>query len=202
MKQLLIITLIMGILSWTSIFGQNKKTKENKYIDINKPIENPELKKSFSTFIANKNEKNLEVVVRNLIKANFIVLVYTDEMKTTKGNQTGVTIIDTGSKIKYFNIFNSDNKPFLPLFTDWQEVDLWLKTRDSYTNGFIMTSFEVFEWIATDKFYNGVVINPGSIVWTMGKDKLKNFRYRRLERCCYFIFNQSFRFTKNHPFYE
>lgn len=26
--------------------------------------------------------------------------------------------------------------------------------------------------------------------------------YRRLERCCYFVFNQSFRSTKNHPFYE
>lgn len=175
MKQLSIIILVMGLFSWTGLFGQAKQTKESEYIDINKPVENPELKKSFVTFLTDKTEKNLENVINGLKKANFLVLVYTDEMKITTEGQDDKAVIDKGSKIKFINIFDTNNKPFLPIFTDWKEVDLWLKTRDSHTKSFVMTTFEVFEWIANDKFYNGVVINPGSVIWTLSSEKVRNF---------------------------
>lgn len=38
-----------------------------------------------------------------------------------------------------------------------------------------MSTIETFEWVSIDKFYNGVVINPGSINWTMNKEQVTNF---------------------------
>ena len=49
---------------------------------------------------------------------------------------TNSVIAEKGGLIKFLNCFDQDNKPFLPLFTDWQEVNLWLKNRDKNTNGF------------------------------------------------------------------
>ena len=174
MKQLSTIFLIMGLFSLTGLFGQNKKTEEKEKIDLNKPVENPDLKKAFATFNSNKSETNLQLVLSGLKKANFIVLFQADEVKTTK-DQNGNTVIDKGSVIKFINCFDKDNKPFLPLFTDWQEVDLWYKQRDASIQSFIMTTFETFEWVSNDKTYNGVVINPGSTGWTMSKEQVTYF---------------------------
>ncbi len=174
MKQLSTILLIMGLFSLTGLFGQNKKTEEKEKIDLNKPVENPDLKKAFGTFNSNKSETNLQLVLSGLKKANFIVLFQADEVKTTK-DQNGNTVIDKGSVIKFINCFDKDNKPFLPLFTDWQEVDLWYKQRDASIQSFIMTTFETFEWVSNDKTYNGVVINPGSTGWTMSKEQVTYF---------------------------
>ena len=174
MKQLLTILLVMGLFSLTGLFGQNKKTEEKEKIDLNKPVENPDLKNAFVTFSSNKSETNLQLVIGGLKKANFIVLFQADEVKTTK-DKNGNTVIDKGSVLKFINCFDKENKPFLPLFTDWQEVDLWYKQRDASIQSFIMTTFETFEWVSNDKTYNGVVINPGSTGWTMSKEQVTNF---------------------------
>lgn len=174
MKQLSTILLIMGFLSLTGLFGQNKKTEQKENLDLNKPVENPDLKNAFVIFSSNKSETNLQLVIGGLKKANFIVLFQADEMKTTK-DQHGNTVIDKGSVIKFINCFDKENKPFLPLFTDWQEVDLWYKQRDTTIQSFIMTTFETFEWVSNNKIYNGVVINPGSTGWTMSKEQVASF---------------------------
>ena len=173
MKKLTIFLLIMGLLNWTGLFGQKKSESKNK-VDINKPIENPELKKAFEIFHNNKTEENLMTVINGFLKANFLVLAITDEMKTSK-NGTNSVIAEKGGLIKFLNCFDQDNKPFLPLFTDWQEVNLWLKNRDKNTNGFVMNTFEAFEFAKNDATYNGIVINPGSNTWTMSKEQIGDF---------------------------
>ena len=174
MKQLSRIIFIMGIFSINGLFGQMKKSKANEKIDLNKPVENPVLKNAFTKFNLAKSESNLQLIIDELQKTNFIVIFRADELKTTKDTNGNVTI-DKGSIIKFINCFDKENKPFLPLFTDWQEVDLWYKQRDKNIQSFIMTTFETFEWVSNDKFYYGVVINPASTAWTMSKEQVKNF---------------------------
>ena len=173
MKKLTILLLIMGLFNWSGLFGQKKAESDSK-VDINKPIENPELKKAFETFRNEKTEENLMTVINGFLKANFLVLAITDEMETSKSGTNNV-VVEKGGLIKFLNCFDQDDKPFLPLFTDWQEVDLWLKNRDMNTSGFVMNTFEAFEFAKNDTFYNGIVINPGSNAWTMSKEKIGNF---------------------------
>lgn len=164
----------MGLFNFSELFGQNKKTSEKEKIDLNKPIENPDLKNAFSEFSMNKSEQNLQLVIDGLLKANFIVLFQADQLKTIK-DTNGSLVIDKGSEIKFLNCFDNNKMPLLPVFTDWQEVDSWLKQRDNSIQSFIMSTFESFEWIHNDEIYTGIVINPGSTGWTMRKDQIANF---------------------------
>lgn len=111
MKQLTTTILIMGLFCWTGLFGQNKKTKEKQIIDLNKPVENPKLKKAFRVFLSNKSEKNLQLIIKGLLKAKFIVLFQSDEMKTTK-ETNGNIIVEKGSVIKFISCFDKENKLF------------------------------------------------------------------------------------------
>ena len=174
MRKLVILILIMGLLNWTGLFGQTSKPDIKDKVDVNKPIENLDLKNAFGLFNTNKCEDNLNKVIDGLLKANLLVLAVTDEMKTSKDSSNNVTV-QKGSLIKFLNCFDQNGKPFLPVFTDWQEVDLWIKQRDSTVSGFIMSTFEAFEFAKIDQNYNGVVINPGSVGWTMSKEQVKNF---------------------------
>ncbi len=164
----------MGIFNLTGLFGQKNKAEEKEKIDLNKPIENQELQKAFTEFHSNKTEENLQLIISGLIKANFIVLFNTDQLKTSSDNEGNLSI-DKGSIINFLNCFDKENKALLPVFADWQEVDLWLKKRESNINSFIMSTFEAFEWVANSDAHVGIVINPGSTGWTMNKDQVKNF---------------------------
>ena len=95
-------------------------------------------------------------------------------MKISNDNSDNLTI-EKDSLIKFLNCFDENSNPFLPLFTDWLEVDLWLKNRDKNTKGLIMNTFEAFEFAENDDIYNGIVINPASNSWTMSKEQLQNF---------------------------
>jgi hypothetical protein len=156
-------------------FGQNKKSDVKDSVDVNKPIENPDLKKSFELFESNKSENNLKTVLNELVKANFLVLVITDEMKISNNGKDNENFVEKGSSIKFLNCYDQNQKPFLPIFTDWQEADLWLKKRDINISAFIMTTIEAFEFATNSKVSNGVIINPGSIGWEMNKEQLRNF---------------------------
>lgn len=164
----------MGLINWTGLFGQNKKSDIKDKVDVNKPIENPGLKKAFELFHSNNCEDNLTIVIDELQKAHFLVLAAKDEMRTTKDSLDDKVLLEKGSLLKFLNCYDSDSKPFLPVFTDWQEVDLWLKQRDNI-GGFIMSTIEAFEFAGNDKIHHGVVINPGSVGWTMSKEQLNNF---------------------------
>ena len=166
--------MIMGLINWSGLFGQNKKTDIKDKVDVNKPVENPDLKKAFELFRTNRTEDNLKKVIDGLLKANLLVLIVTDEMKTSKDSPNNLTV-EKGSLLKFLNCFDENSKPFLPAFTDWQEVDAWMKKRDNNVGGFIMTTFDIFEFAKRDSSYVGVVINPGSNPWTMKREQVLNF---------------------------
>jgi len=54
----------------------------DKKIDVNKPVENPDLKKAFEKFVLNRTEENYLVLMNEIKDANFLVLIITDEIKT------------------------------------------------------------------------------------------------------------------------
>lgn len=164
----------MGIFNLTGLFGKKNKAGDNEKLDLNKPIENPELNKAFVEFNSNKTEGNLQLVIRGLIKANFIVLFNSEQLKTTTDTE-GSVYIEKGSIINFLNCFDEEKNALLPVFTDWQEVDLWLEKRDNNISSFIMSTFEAFEWVASSNNHVGIVINPGSTGWSMNKEQVKLF---------------------------
>ncbi len=155
------------------IFGEKNKKLESEKFDVNIPVENPELINVMNSFIQDKSENNLSKFINELLKANFLVLSYNDEMEVERDGKN--TVIKQNSKLKFLNCFNEDGEAFLPLFTDWKEVNVWLKEPDKNIGGFVMDTFEAFEFVKLGENYNGVVINPGSKPWTMNNEQINNF---------------------------
>jgi hypothetical protein len=147
--------------------------KKKKPFDITKPIVNPDLKRAIKVFNLNKSEQTLRGFDTALKKASFLVLVNQDQIKTTKGDRPNAEIVEKGSIIKFLKTFDQNNDSFLPIFTDWNEIDLWVKSRDGIA-GWIMTINDVFALVlkSNDK---GLVINPCSDRWAMTKDQIHTF---------------------------
>jgi hypothetical protein len=147
--------------------------KKKKPFDITTPIVNPDLKQAIKVFNLNKSEQTLRGFDIALKKASFLVLINQDQIKTTKGEGANAVIIEKGSIIKFLKTFDQNNDSFLPIFTDWNEIDLWVKSRDGIA-GWIMTINEVFALVlkSNDK---GLVINPCSDRWTMTKEQINTF---------------------------
>src|ERR1700712_2261030 len=100
-------------------------SKKIKHFDVNEPVTNVSLKQAFVLFQKQKTEVNLNLV-SNLIKsADFLVLIYKDGIIATDKGDNKV-IIEKGSKIQFLDTHDQDGKRYLPILTDWNEVDVWL----------------------------------------------------------------------------
>lgn len=140
--------------------------------DINVPIENPELVKAMNTFFVEGNEANLMKVIDSLLPAKFLVLSVNDEMETEQ-TETG-TVIKKDSVLKFLQCVDNNDNVFLPLFTDWTEAGKWVQ-HDKNIGGFVMHTFEAFEFANRDGNYSGILINPGSEPWLMNTEQISNF---------------------------
>jgi SseB protein N-terminal domain len=145
-----------------------------KSIDVNKPITNEALKEAFKTFNSNKKEDTLQTVIDELKKANFLVLVDKNGLNVSKTSESNDSTIEPGSVIAFLKTFDQNNDSFLPLFTDWEEIDLWVESRENIV-GRIMTTKEAFEFVLRNQKDKGLVINPRSDKWTMDKIQIANF---------------------------
>lgn len=148
--------------------------KRKKKIDVNTPIVNPGLKKAINIFNSNKSEKTLQIFSDELRKANFLVLIDTKELKLSNSNGAEKILFEKGSIIKFLRIFDENNEPFLPIFTDWNEIDQWIESRENIA-GWIMSTNDVFNFVLKNKSDKGLVINVCSDKWEMSKEQIAVF---------------------------
>ena len=73
------------------------------------------------------------------------------------------------------NCFDRDGNRYLPVFTDWKEVDLWIEQRGENIAGWVMPTLEVFNFFGKLASYCGVIINPAGVNWAMNKTQITNF---------------------------
>lgn len=149
----------------------NDKASEDQ-IDINKPITNPGLKQAFKAFNEKKNEANLQTVVSEFKRAKLLVLSYKDTIQTTPAEDSKV-VIEPGSVIRFLYTRDEHGQVFLPLFTDWNDVKLWVEINN--IAGFIFSIKEGMAVTLHDKGYSGLVINPCSDRWTMTRAQVEQF---------------------------
>ncbi|MGN6638335.1 MAG: SseB family protein [Mucilaginibacter sp.] len=145
-----------------------------KSVDINKPITNPALKSAFYIFSSNQTENNLKKVVLELSNANFLVLVKHDGFRTTKNPDISNATVNEGRVIKFFKTFDENGNAFIPLFTDWKEIGLWVEVTKDIAS-WVMTTYEAFNFVLKNKVITGLVINPCSDKWTMTKEQVDSF---------------------------
>jgi hypothetical protein len=147
-----------------------KKKKEN---DVNTPVVNPGLKKAFKNFNLNRTEATLKALSDQIKAATYLVLVNTEELNYTETNESGKKALEVGSKINFLKTFDEQGNSFLPVFTDWAEIDLWLTNKENIA-GWMMSAEDVFT-LALKGNYKGLVINLCTDKWQMTKDQINLF---------------------------
>lgn len=115
----------------------------------------------------------MQVLTTELKRANFLVLVETNGLDASKSTESEKVLFKKGSTIKFLNTFDENNNSFIPLFTDWNEIDLWIESRENIV-GWIMSATEAFNFVLKGKNY-GLVINPCSDRWAMNKEQITDF---------------------------
>lgn len=178
-RNLIALTLIVILASCGKHEGKNmgwpfKKKVISKPVvppvDLNKPVENPHLKKAINAFKANRSLKTQDELGKQLNSGNYLVAILADEMKTTPSETEGQATVEKGSLIKFLNCFNEEGECFLPAFTDWEEIRQWT-TQDVST--MVMPSADLWGFALHGDQYAGIVINPAGILWTMSKENIK-----------------------------
>ncbi|HET8572896.1 MAG TPA: SseB family protein [Edaphocola sp.] len=148
--------------------------KRKEQTDINRPVENNELKRAFQRFFADTNAKTMMSVLGLLKTAVFLVLIDISETEFGKNDEGRITSID-GGNVKLLKCLNEECNTYLPLFTDWEEAHLWMPHREKHIVGWIMTAHEAFVLVVKSAGWDGLVVNASSTKWIMNKEQINNF---------------------------
>ena len=131
---------------------------------INVPVTNPSLRFAVNTYLAEArwgvdyaeredNLKNKEnQMISELRKGKFLIPIKSTDVEKTGKNES---ILNNGRTINFALITNSQEKAFVPLFTDWLEFEKSY-SKDEW-NGMIITIKDAFSMAKNNE---GMVINP------------------------------------------
>ncbi len=139
-------------------------------VDLNKPVENPDLLAALKEFEANQSEQFQQELFRQLASANFLVPFFPDEMQTTPGSQPGQMTIEKDSLLKIPACADRDGKDHLPLFTDWAAIQAWV---DKPVSTLVMPASDAWSFVLSQPHYAGAFVNPAGSRLQLSRDLIQ-----------------------------
>ncbi|MCK7576621.1 MAG: SseB family protein [Chromatiales bacterium] len=139
-------------------------------VDLNKPVTNPTLTAALSKLAGNRTPENAASVRRELQKAIFLIPMLADELHTTPVTAEGKSIVLENSKLKIFMLTGKDGKSYLPLFTDWEEIQKW---SNRSVNTLVMPASDAWSFAIANPKYEGIVVNPGGISLPLSRNAVQ-----------------------------
>lgn len=124
-------------------------------IDVNKPVENPELIKAYETMMELKSQESTLEFENQLRNAHFITPIVMEQNLAQVANEKGHLTLKEGANISFACISDQSGSQFYPLFTDWAELYKWQKNPNQQT--LIITLKDYLKMI---EHVQGLVINP------------------------------------------
>ncbi|WP_295352331.1 enhanced serine sensitivity protein SseB [uncultured Succinivibrio sp.] len=149
-------------------------------IDVNKPVENPELSKLLNEYNRTDNEEKrnnlLDYIAQEFaLNSHLLSVIKVDDNTIVEKN--GQKYFKEDSKISFVQFTSDDNQVFFPAFTDWKE----LRKGDRFKNEYIKTlilSFDDYYAMVKDSGA-GVVINPFSHNLVFSNGNLQYMKQRK-----------------------
>jgi len=154
-------------LTWLSLFLISGSTfsiaeTDGPPVDLNKPVENPQLKAAIAKYKEDSTTENWSALEKSLNSAYYLVPIIADTLKTQPTDESGKVVVQKGSIIQ-FMVYEDTNKSYLlPVCTDWDEIALFTKQK---VDTVVMRPSQLWDFVLGDKRqkgYQGVVVNPGS----------------------------------------
>jgi hypothetical protein len=126
-------------------------------VDVNTPVTNPNLVAAMQRLKMDSSNDAKDALLVELNKANYLVAIFSDEMRTSEPDKDGTVTVEKDSIIKVLNTSDGNGNMYLPLFTDWEAIGKYI---DKPVNTLIFPSHDAWHWALNMGEYHGVVINP------------------------------------------
>lgn len=110
--------------------------------------------------------EKLGFLTNDISNAGFKALAYSRRMLVDTDNCDNCCTIDTEDE--GFILFAEGIKKLIPLFTDLNQAVLWYTYSYEHISIVEFKLLDVFEMVPKAPFYDGIIINPGSIKWKIG----------------------------------
>ncbi len=141
-------------------------------VDLDTPVTNPALLAAMNGLGAGTDQRAIDTLIRELNRAVYLVATLFDQANVKQGSPGQMTF-EKGSLIKVLVVTDSNERPLLPLFTDWDAIRKW--TSDPVSS-MVMPANQAWD-LALDQ-YQGIVINPGGPVLQLNRNQLEDLRRR------------------------
>lgn len=140
-------------------------------MDINVPIENPELVSSMKELKNNYTQATERNFFKKLLEAKFLAPVIIDPAPVSKNEKT---TLNKNTSISFIEIIDNEGSNFFPAFTDWEELRKWNQGEDLQTLIFTFKDYkEVILEREDEKSINGFVLNPLGQNVIFGKEQIQ-----------------------------
>jgi len=155
---LVIAALIAAFACKQTSSGEKPNTaKKAPPVDLNKPVENPRLVAALVAFEKNQGDGTRQTLWRELKSAVYLIPVRADKLATTPPDKSGKMTVTEDSPISFFMSPDKAGNPFLPIFTDWQEIAKFTKEPVSTL---VMPADDLWGFVLNQKNFHGAVLNP------------------------------------------
>ena len=132
----------------------------------NTPLINPKLSELFKkrSEIAQDDKETMNACMSQIAEeavtnARFLSVIQVDEKDITTDENGNVTF-NKDAQIHFVLLNGPENKPYFPVFTDWDNLRKWEEYKDADVNTMVLSFDDYYTMVADNE--NGVVINPFS----------------------------------------
>lgn len=152
------------------------------HFDINKPLENPRLKKLFAMRREAAAGEELRPVMEKLLSevvmnARFLSVVHLSQKPMNE--ETGEVALPPETTIGFPMLTTPEGKQFYPAFIDEEELHKWVSLGEEEPQTMLL-SFDEYAYMVLDKNEaEGLVINPFSDNLSLDHNSLRELRERK-----------------------
>jgi len=161
---------IKTLLTGVALASSSVLAGEQPPVDLNKPVTNPALVAAMQRLKRDSSSAAKDAVLVELNRANYLIAIFSDEMHVSKPDSGGKATIEKDSVIKVINTSDVKGNTYLPLFTDWDAIRLFIgKPVDTL----VFPAKDAWDWVLRMGNYQGAVINPANDALPLSKQQVE-----------------------------
>lgn len=129
-------------------------------LEVNLPLTNDTFYKLFEQYYHDSSESNQDILAKHLNSIDYLIgFISSDASSASSLKNITITSMDD---LNLLICTTEEREVFLPIFTDSRELQRWT-TEPIYTLS--VPAKWLWKFTLTQKNFNGIVFNPGSIGW-------------------------------------
>ncbi len=151
-------------------------------VDVNQPLENPELKELFRQLEGGQSEEERRQLMNRLLEeialnACFLSVIQLSEEPESQGD--GKAVFQRDTTMGFPMLTTQDGRQFYPAFIDWEELGKWEAVRGAPPKTLLLRFDDYAAMVLRDGGADGIVIDPFSHNLMLDRAYLEHLRNQK-----------------------